>query len=709
MPGLPAKAKEYLKSKGITTLYPPQAEAVERGLLEGENIVMAVPTAAGKTLVALMAVMKKVLTGEGKALYLVPLRALASEKYEEFSGLEELDVKVALSTGDYDSSDPWLSKYDVIVATNEKADSLIRHRAEWLRDIAVVVADEVHLLGDASRGPTLEVVLAKLRQVNPQAQFIALSATIRNADEISRWLSAKLVVSSWRPVPLKMGVYHAGKVFFNDGSTLSLAIPKSVDPVTGLAVDVARRGGQALVFTNTRHTSLSYAERVKAHLDLLLSPEERRELRELADEVLSEGEANKVAQRLAECIRSGVAFHHAGLSASHRRMVERGFRSFKLKVVCATPTLAAGVNLPARRVVLQDYRRYEPGLGYGPIPTLEFHQMAGRAGRPQFDEYGEAILVAKSQAEVEALFENYIMAPPERIWSKLATEPALRSHILAFIASSALTSEEDLASFIGATFYAYQYGPSTAYPSVRRVLGFLEREGFIARAGGGYAATMLGHRTAELYVDPLTAVIIRDGLKSYEARSPLGYLLLIASTPDIPKMYLRRGERKKLGARLEGCVDEMPIKPPDPDEDPYGYEDYLASFKTALILHDWIEEASEDRIIDDYGVGPGDIHTLSQTARWLAYSAKELSKVLGLNPHIHPLHVLEQRLKEGCREELLPLTSLQGVGRVRARMLYNAGYRSLEDLAKASLRDLVKVPSIGLETAKDILKQLGRL
>ncbi|RLF14906.1 MAG: ATP-dependent DNA helicase, partial [Thermoprotei archaeon] len=111
VPGLPAKAKEYLKSKGITTLYPPQAEAVERGLLEGENIVMAVPTAAGKTLVALMAVMKKVLTGEGKALYLVPLRALASEKYEEFSGLEELDVKVALSTGDYDSSDPWLSKY----------------------------------------------------------------------------------------------------------------------------------------------------------------------------------------------------------------------------------------------------------------------------------------------------------------------------------------------------------------------------------------------------------------------------------------------------------------------------------------------------------------------------------------------------------------------------------------------------------------------
>ena len=426
------------------------------------NLVLAVPTAAGKTLVALMAMLKKALTGRGKALYMVPLRALASEKYEEFAGLESLGLKVAVSTGDYDSSDPWLARYDVIVATNEKVDSLIRHGASWLEEVAVAVADEVHLLGDATRGPTLEVVLARLRKVCPEAQFIALSATIRNAREIASWLGAELVESSWRPVPLKMGVFLDGRVYFNDGSVVEAPMPRGVDPVSGLASQTVRGGGQALVFNNTRQSSLTYAERVKAQVAPWLSAEERRELKELADEVLSEGEANRVSQRLAECVRGGVAFHHAGLSPSHRRLVEKAFRSFKLKVVCATPTLAAGVNLPARRVVLQDYRRYDPGLGYGPIPTLEFHQMAGRAGRPQFDEYGEAILVAKSRSEMEALMENYVQAQPERIWSKLASEPALRSHVLSYIASLPSTSEEDLAGFISNTFAASGISPHSS-------------------------------------------------------------------------------------------------------------------------------------------------------------------------------------------------------------------------------------------------------
>jgi helicase len=672
-------------------------------------MVMAVPTAAGKTLTALMAILKRVLAGQGRALYMVPLRALASEKYEEFMGLESLGLKVALSTGDYDSSDPWLAKYDVIVATNEKVDSLIRHGAGWLEEVAVAVADEVHLLGDATRGPTLEVVLAKLKKLCREAQFLALSATIRNASEIASWLSAELVESSWRPVPLRMGVFLEGRIYFDDGSVVEASLPKGVDPVSGLASQTVGGGGQALVFTNTRQSSLTYAERVKAQLAPWLSREERKALKELADEVLSEGEVNRVSQRLAGCIRGGAAFHHAGLLASHRRLVEKAFRSFKLKVVCATPTLAAGVNLPARRVILQDYRRYDPGLGYSPIPTLEFHQMAGRAGRPQFDEYGEAILVARTKQEMEALMENYIQAQPERIWSKLASEPALRSHVLSYIASLPSASEEDLMSFISHTFYSHQYGPGTAQPSLRRVLSFLEREGFVASTSAGYIATMLGLRVSQLYIDPLSAVIIREGLAAKPSATPLGYLQLVCSTPDVPKVYLRRGDRKRLEPLLSEEASGMLMPPPDPDEDPYGFEEYLASFKTASILHDWIEELPEDQIIERRGVGPGDIYSLSQTAKWLVYSARELCRVLGFNSHLQPLYVLEERLKVGCREELLALTRLEGVGRVRARSLYNAGFRSLEDLAKASLAQLTSVPTIGLETAKKILKQLGKL
>ncbi|MEM4699505.1 MAG: DEAD/DEAH box helicase [Candidatus Nezhaarchaeales archaeon] len=706
---LPAEAREYLRGLGIEELYPPQVEAVKRGLLRGACLVLAVPTAAGKTLVGLMSILRKTLVERSKALYMVPLKALASEKYEEFSGLESLGLRVAVSTGDYDSSDPWLAKYDVIVATNEKVDSLIRHGARWLEEVGVVVADEIHLLGDPSRGPTLEVVLARLRKVCREAQFIALSATIRNAGEVASWLGAEVVESSWRPVPLKMGVYLDGRVFFNDGSVLEAPMPRGVDPVSGLAYQATKEGGQALVFNNTRQSSVTYAERVRSLIAPRLSSEERRRLKEVADEVLSEGELNRISQKLAEHIRGGAAFHHAGLSPAHRRIVERAFRTLRLiKVVCATPTLAAGVNLPARRVVLQDYRRYDPSLGYSPIPTLEFHQMAGRAGRPQFDSYGEAILVAKSEDEAEALVENYIKAPPERIWSKLASEPALRSHVLSYIALLPSADEEDLVSFISNTFYAHQYGLATALPAVRRVLDFLEREGFITSTSGGYVATMLGLRVSQLYVDPLSAVVLRDGLSRRDSASPLSYLLLLCSTPDMPKIYLRRGDRRRLEPALDSIQREALVPPPDPDEDPYGFEEYLASLKTALILHDWIEEVAEDSIIERHGIGPGDIYSLSQTAKWIAYAARELCRTLGLTTHVQPLFILEERLRMGCREELLELTRLEGVGRVRARALFNAGFKRLEDLAKASFTQLTAIPSIGPETAKSILKQLGR-
>lgn len=706
---LPTKVKDFFKANNITKLFPPQVEAIDKGLLKGENLVVSAPTASGKTLVASMAMLKKASESEGKTLYLVPLRALAYEKYEEFLSFKELGPKVAVSTGDYDSSDPQLSRYDVIIATNEKADSLLRHHAEWLEDVALTVADEVHLIGDNSRGPTLEVVLSRLRETNPHAQFLALSATIRNALEIAEWLQAKVVYSSWRPVPLKTGVYYGGRIIFGDGSIVEAHIPKSLDPVTGLSISTILERGQVLVFNNTRQSSLNYAERMRDHIIKTLSEEDKRSLKDVADHVLSEGEVNRISQRLAECIKNGAAFHHAGLSPSHRRIVEKAFKTFKLKVVCSTPTLAAGVNLPARRVILQDYRRYDPSMGYSPIQTLEFHQMAGRAGRPQYDEYGEAILIAKGQEELGPLLENYVLAPPERVWSKLANEPALRSHILAFIASFAPVDEDGLTSFIDKTFYAHQYGWPTVMPAFKKVLNFLETEGFIAHTSRGFIATMIGQRVSQLYIDPLSAVILRNGLSKNTQTTPLAYLHLICSTPDMAKMYLRRGDRRKLDAKLKRRIQEMLIPPPDSIEEPYEYESYLSSLKTSLILNDWIEERSEDYIIEEHGVGPGDVYNLSQTASWIAYAAKELCLILNLHQHLQPLQNLKLRLEVGCREDALQLATLEGIGRVRARQLYNFGYRSLEDLAKASIGELTQVPTIGLEIAKLILRQLRKL
>jgi len=217
--------KAIIAKAGYDTLYPPQEDAIKAGVLEGKNIVLASPTASGKTLVAELVILKSILEKGGKALYLTPLRALASEKYEDFqkyTGVEKAPgrrVRVAVTSGDYDSSDVFLANFDIIISTNEKADSLLRHRSPWIADISVVVADEIHLLTEADRGPTLEVVLTRLLKVNPGIQVIALSATIKNATEIGQWLSATPITTEWRPVPLREGVHHDGQIQFKDGSS----------------------------------------------------------------------------------------------------------------------------------------------------------------------------------------------------------------------------------------------------------------------------------------------------------------------------------------------------------------------------------------------------------------------------------------------------------------------------------------------------------
>ncbi|MEM2921846.1 MAG: DEAD/DEAH box helicase, partial [Candidatus Bathyarchaeia archaeon] len=264
---IPESAKQLVLASGIIKLYPPQEEAIKAGVLEGHNFVLTSPTASGKTLVAELCALKHILEKGGKVLYLTPLRALASEKYEQFKTYSKLkkhdgsNVKVTISTGDYDSSDSWLGRYDIIVVTNEKCDSLLRHRSEWLSAVTLAVADEVHLLNDMERGPTLEVTLTRLMEVNPNIQVLALSATIRNASEVAEWLKAKQVTTEWRPVKLVEGVYHDGECQFNDGRSIKI---EAVDgtPVTGLVVQVIKQGGQALVFTETRARAVQYAKRL---------------------------------------------------------------------------------------------------------------------------------------------------------------------------------------------------------------------------------------------------------------------------------------------------------------------------------------------------------------------------------------------------------------------------------------------------------------
>ncbi|HZX45333.1 MAG TPA: DEAD/DEAH box helicase [Candidatus Nanoarchaeia archaeon] len=203
-----------LLQKEITDLRPAQEKAVRQGLLDGKNMLVCTPTASGKTLIAELAGVSRILEGKGKMIYIVPLKALASEKHKEFSAKYGRMLNIALTIGDMDSSDSYLSGYDLIICTAEKLDSLIRHHTPWLSSVATVVVDEVHLLNDVGRGPTVEILITILRQLLKNMQLIALSATIGNPKELAEWLGAELVMDDWRPVQLKKGIYLDGKTEF---------------------------------------------------------------------------------------------------------------------------------------------------------------------------------------------------------------------------------------------------------------------------------------------------------------------------------------------------------------------------------------------------------------------------------------------------------------------------------------------------------------
>jgi helicase len=209
---LPPQLYTAISQEEVNELRPAQEKAIKAGLLNGKNLLVCTPTASGKTLVAELAAITAILNKKGKAVYIVPLKSLATEKYKDFKKRYGSFVKIALSIGDIDSSDSYLADYDLIICTAEKLDSLLRHHAPWISLVSVVVADEIHLLNDTERGPTLEILITMLLQLLKNVQLIALSATIGNPEELAKWLNASLIADSWRPVKLCQGIYFNGKV-----------------------------------------------------------------------------------------------------------------------------------------------------------------------------------------------------------------------------------------------------------------------------------------------------------------------------------------------------------------------------------------------------------------------------------------------------------------------------------------------------------------
>jgi helicase len=319
-------------------------------------------------------------------------------------------------------------------------------------------------------------------------------------------------------------------------------------------------------------------------------------------------------------------------------------------------------------------------------------------------------LIAKTSDEADYLMESYVLAKTERIWSRLAVEKIMRGHVLATVASDFAHTEQGIYDFFGKTFYAYQYDIKAIKNVINKILRFLHDEEMICVVGDNILATRFGKRISELYIDPLSGVIIRDALKSKpQLLTEFSLLHLISHTPDMgPIMRPYQREMDKLAITSEDHKQELFVELPDQWTDHIGYADFLGEIKTALVMNSWIEELPEEKIMERFSVQPGDLYRTIENAKWLLHATEELAAVFAKNTEVSALsHELVERVSKGIKSELLPIVSLEGIGRVRGRIIFNAGFLTIEDLKHVPVEELTNLPSVGPRLAKKIKEQVG--
>ncbi|XP_013141520.1 PREDICTED: helicase POLQ-like [Papilio polytes] len=393
---LPMIVKGLFKTyRNIEKLYDWQEECLNLDAIQNRNnLIYALPTSGGKTLVAEILMLREVINRKQNVLFILPFVAIVQEKIWSLSPfalqLNFLVEEYAAGKGHIPPKKR-RTKNSIYIATIEKGLALVRSLIELdrLHEIGLIVVDELHLIGEEGRGATLESLLTIVKFANRNIQIVGMSATIGNLEEVAEFLNAEVYQREFRPVELteyvKIGDMLHRIVWGPAGMETvperqlnydytSAAARLDPDRLGGLVAEVVPAAG-CLIFCPTQQNAQSVA--------MLLCKMQRK----LARALSAEG-----AGALAAAARCGVAFHHAGLSSDERSLLENAFRSGVVSVLCCTSTLAAGVNLPARRVVVR-----APRLARAPLALPAYRQMVGRAGRAGLSGAGESILVCSAQ------------------------------------------------------------------------------------------------------------------------------------------------------------------------------------------------------------------------------------------------------------------------------------------------------------------------
>jgi helicase len=667
----------------IKELNPAQKAVVDAGFLEDDhNYILAIPTASGKTLLGVMAAMEALQKG-GKVVYAVPLISIQNEKLKEFKKFEEFGIKV----GRHPAS------ADLAVMVFESFDALTRFSRNTLSDVDLMVVDEFHMLGEFSRGPTIECALTRSHILNPSMRMVALSATLKNMNEIANWLDAHVVEHVFRPVPLFKDVLNTEEMELKNKNDVILRVLKhSID-----------ESSQILVFVSTRRFTESLANHISGKIKKSIPPKKKLTFKEVAQKILEVpkrrgSQPTSVCLKLAECVEKGVAFHHAGLFDKQKEIIEDEFRAGNLYMITATPSLMYGVNLPSKSVIIRDYTRWT-SQGPQPIPVFDYEQMSGRAGRPGYDNEGYSYLVAKSVDEAYNLKDHYVYGEIEATNSKLMeNKDAVYRQILAQVASSLSKTPEEIQSFFKQTFYGYQmcnnpylsaFGGDSMEFEINQALEFLMSHGIIKPTPEGLKTTPLGNLISRTNYSVETAVRLKEYLSRISGLDIYNLLYEISLTPDI------------IPVSFKGRKSKEPVREKLNSKGVFVVNVGNSEATTAALM-EWIEERTEYQIENAFHVYAAGTRRTAYEASLMIKFFKEMCEILDVYSYTKDLEILSARLYYGVKDELIPLVvGIKRLGRRRARALVDVFGT---DLKYVSRDDLLKVDGIGPKIADSIIK-----
>jgi replicative superfamily II helicase len=650
-----------------------QREAMPAILESDANVVVSAPTASGKTALAELAICRTLERG-GTALFLAPLRALTNEKEAEWERFEEMGYSVYVVTGERDLNPRRAERADILVMTPEKADSATRKhdtpRYEFITDVDCCVIDEVHLLDSDRRGAVLEVTLSRLRRLC-DPRVVALSATMPNVEDVAEWLDAPesntfQFGDEYRPVPLHATVetYAHGENSFADKyrrlyRALDLAQPHVED------------GGQALVFVSSRQDTVRAAEKAR---DVVT--ERGIEMGARGDYDFHVDAEDLRNDTLRQSVVDGVGFHHAGLSREDKNAVEAWFKTGRIQLLFSTSTLAWGVNLPARCVVIRDTKLHDPLEGEVDMSPLDVLQMLGRAGRPGYDDAGYAHVVCDG---ADAAKYRTLLSEGKEIESRLAGE--LDAHLNAEIALGTIGDVDDVMDWLETTFY---YVRANAAPEnyssgdslrerVRDTLQSLVDDGFVVTEGEtlGLEATALGRLASKFYMRLDTAREFADLAErsASEAARPVDeddILHAVAAAGEFDSVSARRDEREAVRAVLGAEGDDL-----DP-----------GNRKVLAIIRASMDGTTPSELRSDAWV-------IRQNALRLLAAQRAFLRELGSPAAANLACRVESRVEHGVGSDAVGLTAVEGVGSGRARKLAAEGFQTPEDLREAGVSGLV--------------------